>query len=409
MESLAYLHLALAQESPSELRIFQGLNGQKLSGKAYLFLLRVALIISIILIANAALADMQFGDSGNNVKILQQRLRDFGYFSTNGNITGNFSQKTLDAVKRFQHDKGLTPDGIVGSQTLGALGLLTSSSYNPNIPNDNPIAQNVLTIGSRGQEVSNLQQNLAQLGYLDPIINVTGLYDNRTRLAVQHFQQDYRLRNDGYADAATLNAINVSLSQRFPPVTPDNIPPSNNLGIQPGIPGSLGSLMQGDTGSQVEELQQRLKQLDYFRENITAYFGPKTEDAVKRFQRDRGLPITGIADPNTIATLRNYTTQVVQPTTTQPLYLITLRRGNSSWGVQKLQTRLNSLGYYTGEFNGNYGPGTEYAVLRFQQDHYLTPTGVSTPETQSKLESLTTSISLGENSWESPFSGSFNS
>lgn len=401
MESLAYLHLALAQESPSELRLFQGLNWQKLSSQAYLFLLRVALIISIILIANAALADMQFGDSGNNVKNLQQRLRDLGYFSTNGNITGNFSQKTLDAVKRFQRDKGLIPDGIVGSQTLGALGLPTTSPYNP-------IPQNVMIIGSRGQEVSNLQQNLAQLGYLDPFINVTGLYDNRTRLAVQHFQQDYRLRNDGYADAATLNAINVTLSQRFPPVIPDNIPPSNNLGIQPGIPGSL-DMIKGDTGARVEDLQKRLKQLGLFRENISGYFGEITEESVKRFQQKYGLPITGIADANTLTVLGNKTIAVAQPTTTEPLYLITLRRGNSSWGVQRLQTRLNALGYYTGEFNGNYGPGTEYAVWRFQQDHYLTPTGVATPETQSKLESLTTSISLGENSWEIPFSGNFNS
>lgn len=397
MESLAYLHLALAQESPSELRIFQGLNWQKLSSQAYLFLLRVALIISIILLANASLADMQFGDSGNKVKFLQQRLRDVGYFSTNGNITGNFGQKTLDAVKRFQRDKGLTPDGIVGSQTLGALGLLTSLSYNPNNGDYNPIPQNVLTIGSRGQEVSNLQQNLAQLGYLDPFINVTGLYDNRTRVAVQHFQQDYRLRNDGYADAATLNAISLTLSQRFPPVTPDNIPPSNNLGIPPGIPGSL-ALMKGDTGARVEDLQKRLKQLGFFRENITAYFGEITEESVKTFQQKYGLPITGIADANTLTVLGNKTIAVAQPTITQPLYLITLRRGNSGFSVQQLQRRLNYLGYYTGEFNGNYGPGTEYAVLRFQQAYYLTPTGVATPETQSKLESLTTSISLGENS-----------
>ena len=166
MESLAYLHLALAQESPSELRIFQGLNWQKLSGKAYLFLLRVALIISIILITNAALADMQFGDSGNHVKILQQRLRDFGYFSTNGNITGNFSQKTLDAVKRFQRNKGLTPDGIVGSQTLEALGLPTTSSYNP-------IPQNVLTIGSRGQEVSNTTE-FSPIGLLRSVYECHG-------------------------------------------------------------------------------------------------------------------------------------------------------------------------------------------------------------------------------------------
>jgi peptidoglycan hydrolase-like protein with peptidoglycan-binding domain len=408
MESLAYLHLALAQESPSELRIFQGLNWQKLSSKAYLFLLRVALMISIILLANAALADMKFGDSGNNIKILQQRLRDFGYFSTNGNITGNFSQKTLDAVKRFQRDKGLNPDGIVGSQTLGALGLLTTSSYNPN-PGYNPIPQNVLSIGSRGQEVSNLQQNLADLGYLDRMINVTGLYDNRTRLAVQHFQQDYRLRNDGYADAATLNAISVSLADRFPPVTPENILPNSLSAGIPGIPGSLASLRNGDTGAGVDDLQKRLKQLGLFRENITGYLGDITEESVKMFQQKYGLPITGIADANTLTVLGNNTIAVAQPTTTQPLYLITLRRGNSGFAVQQLQTRLNSLGYYTGEFNGNFGPGTQYAVFRFQQDYYLTPTGVATPDTLSKLESLTTRISFAENSWEIPFSGSFNS
>jgi peptidoglycan hydrolase-like protein with peptidoglycan-binding domain len=408
MESLAYLHLALAQESPSELRIFQGLNWQKLSSKAYLFLLRVALMISIILIANAALADMKLNDSGSNVKILQQRLRDLGYFSKNGGITGNFGQKTLDAVKWFQRNKGLIPDGIVGSQTLAALGLPTTSSYNPNNPGYNPIPPNVLTIGSRGQEVSNLQQNLAQLGYLDPFMNVTGLYDNRTRLAVQQFQQDYRLRRDGYADAATLNAISLSLADRFPPVTHDNILPSDNPGI-PGIPGSLVSLMKGDTGARVEELQKRLKQLGLFRENITGYFGDITEESVRLFQGAYGLPLTGIADANTLAALRNSPSPMLQPTTTQSLYLITLRRGNSGFAVQQLQMRLNSLGYYTGEFDGNFGPGTEYAVVVFQRHYYLTPTGVATPDTLSKLESLTTRISLGENSWEIPFSGSFNS
>jgi peptidoglycan hydrolase-like protein with peptidoglycan-binding domain len=408
MESLAYLHLALAQESPSELKIFQGLNWQKLSSQAYLFLLRVALMISIILLANAALADMKVGDSGNNVKILQQRLRDFGYFSTNGNITGNFGQKTLDSVKRFQRAKGLIPDGIVGSQTLGALGLSTTSSYNPSNPGYNPIPQNVLTIGSRGQEVSNLQRNLALLHYLDPMINVTGLFDKRTRLAVQQFQEDYRLRKDGYVDVATLNAISLSLADRFPPVTPDNIPPSDNPGI-PGIPGSLASLRNGDTGAGVDDLQKRLKQLGLFRENITGYFGDITEESVKMFQQKYGLPTTGTADANTLAALRNKTIAVAQPTTIQPLYLITLRRGNRGFAVQQLQMRLNSLGYYTGEFDGNFGPGTEYAVVVFQQHYSLTPTGVATPDTLSRLESLTTRNSWAENSREIPFSGSFNS
>lgn len=60
-------------------------------------------------------------------KQVQQKLKELGYY--NGAIDGIFGSGTINAVKNFQRDYGLTVDGIVGTRTLNALGLGTSSSY----------------------------------------------------------------------------------------------------------------------------------------------------------------------------------------------------------------------------------------------------------------------------------------
>ena len=68
----------------------------------------------------------QQGSSGSTVKTIQQKLKNWGYY--NGSVDGIFGSKTKEAVKYFQRKNGLTPDGIVGTKTLKALGMSTSSS-----------------------------------------------------------------------------------------------------------------------------------------------------------------------------------------------------------------------------------------------------------------------------------------
>ena len=60
------------------------------------------------------------GDSGAQVKILQQELAKLGY--PVGTIDGNYGPATSKAVAAFQRADRLTPDGIVGPPTLLALG-----------------------------------------------------------------------------------------------------------------------------------------------------------------------------------------------------------------------------------------------------------------------------------------------
>ncbi|MBD2080623.1 peptidoglycan-binding protein [Leptolyngbya sp. FACHB-17] len=59
---------------------------------------------------------------GEDVRRVQQALLKAG-LSVGDGADGWFGQATDTAVKQFQQKKGLDVDGIVGAQTLQALGL----------------------------------------------------------------------------------------------------------------------------------------------------------------------------------------------------------------------------------------------------------------------------------------------
>lgn len=62
-------------------------------------------------------------------------------------------------------------------------------------------------------------------------------------------------------------------------------------------------LSQGSSGYEVAQLQERLKELGYFNENITLYFGPVTEAALIEFQTDAGLTPDGVYNDATKSVL----------------------------------------------------------------------------------------------------------
>lgn len=71
-------------------------------------------------------AVLKQGNSGTDVKTLQQKLKNWGYYT--GSVDGVFGPKTKAAVIYFQKRNGLVADGIVGTKTLAALGMKLSSS-----------------------------------------------------------------------------------------------------------------------------------------------------------------------------------------------------------------------------------------------------------------------------------------
>ncbi len=66
------------------------------------------------------------GSSGEAVKTLQQKLKNWGYYS--GSVDGVFGSGTKSAVMYFQRNNGLTADGVVGTKTAAALGMTIGGS-----------------------------------------------------------------------------------------------------------------------------------------------------------------------------------------------------------------------------------------------------------------------------------------
>ena len=59
------------------------------------------------------------GDEGYQVMLLQRALAAHGF--SPGALDGDFGPRTKTALRAFQRQSGLTPDGRAGPQTLAAL------------------------------------------------------------------------------------------------------------------------------------------------------------------------------------------------------------------------------------------------------------------------------------------------
>jgi hypothetical protein len=70
-------------------------------------------------VAEAPAQTLKPGDTGSQVKTLQQALAALGYSA--GKADGVYGPSTTNAVERFQVAKGLDEDGVMGPATLAAL------------------------------------------------------------------------------------------------------------------------------------------------------------------------------------------------------------------------------------------------------------------------------------------------
>ena len=144
---------------------------------------------------------LQKNSIGIEVKQLQQRLKDLGYYS--GDVDGQYGTGTQTAVTAFQAQHGLKADGVAGEQTLA---ILYSESAQTFVPTPTPSATPaMLSSGSSGDEVKALQSRLQQLGFYSGVLD--GDYGQGTRAAVKLFQAQHGLDDDGIAGQKTLEML----------------------------------------------------------------------------------------------------------------------------------------------------------------------------------------------------------
>jgi peptidoglycan hydrolase-like protein with peptidoglycan-binding domain len=138
------------------------------------------------------------------------------------------------------------------------------------------------------------------------------------------------------------------------------------------------TLELGMKGTDVAELQGRLKQLGYFEGSVTGIFDRATQESVIQFQRDFGFDADGKAGLQTQTTLLKFDR------------LVGLRQGSVGVEVQQLQVWLQNTGFSPGNLDGRFGTDTESALIRFQRFYGLSATGEVDARTATYLAQVNT-------------------
>ena len=231
----------------------------------------------------------------------------------------------------------------------------------------------LLRSGSNCWEVFELTTRLAELGYP---ITPTYKYTSDVVAIVKLFQANNGLTVDGIAGKNTHDAAFSVAAIGYSETT-------------------YPTLVRGDRGlALIYSLQQRLKDLGYYTIRVDGIFGSGTQRAVRDFQANNGLTVTGRADNATQKLL--YSSSAKAAGSGSAGSYTTLARSNRySSAVVTLQRRLKALGYLAGAADGYFGSQTYRAVRSFQSANGLSVTGIADPTTQALLFSAAAKAASG--------------
>jgi len=249
-----------------------------------------------------------------------------------------------------------------------------------------------LRIGRVGNDVLFIQNRLNRIAENYPdipkITSPLGIFNTETESAVRAFQRIFSLTPDGVVGRATWYSIlRIYASvKRLADVESEGIPIEEvTTQYQPTL--SLGDEFQG-----VRELQYLLRFVGAYVDTIPVIevdgiFGPMTEAAVRAFQREYGLPETGVVEAQTWETLFRAYRGILESLPedfgngVKPYPGYPLSRGQESDEVKTLQQYLNFISKTYTEIpklteDGLFGFGTERAVRIYQRIFGIPESGV---------------------------------
>jgi len=119
--------------------------------RALLVLFAVNILV-IALFQTARAATYRQGSSGSEVRTIQTKLKNWGYFD--GTVDGIYGPKTAEAVRHFQRKNGLTVDGVAGPATLNALGMSSGSGATGAQSEQLNLLARVISAEARGEPYS---------------------------------------------------------------------------------------------------------------------------------------------------------------------------------------------------------------------------------------------------------------
>lgn len=286
------------------------------------------------------------GDTGDDVKVLQQNLITLGYSCGSAGADGDFGSGTDSAVRKFQKENGLSVDGQAGTNTMNKIeelldkkyadwvgscttdgtivyekpyGTTTLSAY-PSLNKGNLV--DVLSIsgdryrvnirGNKGYINKSFLTRNTSTGNTNSSTSKPGTTTSTETTAIIHDGQIHArnfsgasLAFTGIVDANTKKAAVMVLQQAL----------NLDYGAKLDIDGSLGTLTKNALGNHYVKKGEKqylvtavqiLLMLNGYNPNgveSPGSFGSGMDKCVRSYQKDKGLTVDGSAGRNTILSL----------------------------------------------------------------------------------------------------------
>lgn len=315
------------------------------------------------------------GMKGESVKQVQQRLTDLGFFD--GPISGNYMNKTVEAVKKFQEMNGLRADGVTGEDTWNQLfnseDVLDASATPKPTPVPTPVPY-AITVDVRNQ-VTTVYGRDENGEYTIPVrrmICSTGLKATPSDVGEwvlngQHARWAYFGKWGSHAQYWTRINSNIafhSVIYREVDYMALSVKSYEMLGSR----ASHGCirLLVSEAKWMYENIHEGV--VVTIREDL-----PEDQELTKSL-KPPALNKTYMRPVNTPEPTPppEYKSDGEPP---QPFR--TLKVGKEGEDVYWLQMKLKELGYYTGTVTGGYYKGTEKAVKAYQKEHGIRADGIA--------------------------------
>ncbi|PZV17721.1 MAG: hypothetical protein DCF20_04955 [Pseudanabaena sp.] len=297
-----------------------------------------------------------------DVKFVQSLLAKNGFDP--GPIDGVKGASTKNAILCAQRSFGLTPDGIVGSQTIAAL---EGKKASEQIATKVDVSTTTVTVGElagASSTVMNLQKLLADRGFYSGAVD--GIMGLQTRTAIVKAQKAYNLTADGIAGTKTFAALESSGKAKASTI-------------------STTTTKTKSSDTEISNLQELLSKRGFYNGAVDGIMGPQTRTAIIAAQKSFGLVADGIAGSQTMAALESGVSKVsIASKNSEPTSSTTTKTSDND--VVELQQLLSKRGFYYGAIDGVKGPQTIVAIAAAQKNYGLTIDGIAGVQTMAALQ-----------------------